>query len=558
MSRSLIPRLVLLAALATMPLSPWAAPAPAAAMQTVCTITVNSPDEKEALRRHLPESKYRFVELVERGRPDWLASSCRAGISCDVLVISGHYDGGNEFFSDQLEVQEHLPVDELERVSCSGSCPGLFSRLKEVYLFGCNTLNPQPQSSASSDIVRSLVREGLAPKQAQRELLSLAAAHGESSRDRMRQIFKGVPVIYGFSSTAPLGPIAASTLERYLRGSGDREIARGHPSGRLLGYFAPFSMAATQGMTDEDPHLQARHDMCQFADDRRPPAEKLGFVHQLLQRHTAEARLYIDRIRRLTSLLDERARQQPAVARELAAIAGDAAARERFLEDARVAEPPTARIRLLDVARDLGWLTEDRRWEELALMLGELLSRREVGVPEIGLACSLNAQGDLDGAFNRRVVPGSVADDVPHAAVRACLGSAEGRARLLQALQSVDESDVAMAQAYLRHRPITDAAELRSVVAGIAGMAPGDAQVRALESLGRHYLSDSEALDMLTDLFAMTPSWEVQNAIAGVLIRADRHALGRTRLLLTLLEKRRSPADGSSMVDALILRLQTP
>ena len=330
------------------------------------------------------------------------------------------------------------------------------------------------------------------------------------------------------------------------------------PMGRLLGFFAPFSMAATQGMTDEDPHLQARHDMCQFADDRRPPAEKLGFVHQLLQRHTAEARLYIDRIRRLTSLLDERARQQPAVARELAAIAGDAAARERFLEDARVAEPPTARIRLLDVARDLGWLTEDRRWEELALMLGELLSRREVGVPEIGLACSLNAQGDLDGAFNRRVVPGSVADDVPHAAVRACLGSAEGRARLLQALQSVDESDVAMAQAYLRHRPITDEAELRSVVAGIAGMAPGDAQVRALESLGRHYLSDSEALDMLTDLFAMTPSWEVQNAIAGVLIRADRHALGRTRLLLTLLEKRRSPADGGSMVDALILRLQTP
>ena len=63
---------------------------------------------------------------------------------------------------------------------------------------------------------------------------------------------------------------------------------------------------------------------------------------------------------------------------------------------------------------------------------------------------------------------------------------------------------------------------------------------------------------MLTDLFALTPSWEVQNAIAGVLIRADLHALGRTRLLLTLLEKRRSPADGSSMVDALILRLQTP
>ena len=61
------------------------------------------------------------------------------------------------------------------------------------------------------------------------------AAHGESSRDRMRQIFNDVPVIYGFSSAAPLGPIAAATLSRYFRAAGDREIAQGHPSGRLLG-----------------------------------------------------------------------------------------------------------------------------------------------------------------------------------------------------------------------------------------------------------------------------------------------------------------------------------
>ena len=39
-------------------------------------------------------------------------------------------------------------------------------------------------------------------------------------------------------------------------------------------------------MTDEDPHAGARHDMCQFADDRLSDAHKLGFVHQLLQRPT--------------------------------------------------------------------------------------------------------------------------------------------------------------------------------------------------------------------------------------------------------------------------------
>src|SRR5206468_9745062 len=99
------------------------APPVAAYEKTVCTITVNSADEKNAFRRHLPTDKYRFVELVERNRADWLASACRTGVRCDVLVISGHYDGGNEFFSDQLEAREFLPVAEMERVSCSDSCP---------------------------------------------------------------------------------------------------------------------------------------------------------------------------------------------------------------------------------------------------------------------------------------------------------------------------------------------------------------------------------------------------------------------------------------------------
>ena len=32
---------------------------------------------KETLRRVLPEDKFQFVELVEQGRADWLASACR-------------------------------------------------------------------------------------------------------------------------------------------------------------------------------------------------------------------------------------------------------------------------------------------------------------------------------------------------------------------------------------------------------------------------------------------------------------------------------------------------
>ena len=95
----------------------------AAGKTTVCTITVNSPDEREAFKRHLPVDDYEFVELVEKGRPDWLRSSCQKQVQCDVLLISGHF-AGTEFYSSRVDADESLPVDEMQRVACSASCPG--------------------------------------------------------------------------------------------------------------------------------------------------------------------------------------------------------------------------------------------------------------------------------------------------------------------------------------------------------------------------------------------------------------------------------------------------
>src|SRR5437868_8183609 len=97
-----------------------------AAPKTVCTITVNSPDEKEMFRSKLPAGDYRFVELVERGRKDWLASACEQKVECDALIISGHFDGGEEFYTDRFDVNESLSVAEMESASCSDSCPGVF------------------------------------------------------------------------------------------------------------------------------------------------------------------------------------------------------------------------------------------------------------------------------------------------------------------------------------------------------------------------------------------------------------------------------------------------
>ncbi len=534
------------------------APLAATQKQTVCTITVNSADEKESFRRHLPAAKYRFVELVERDRPDWLASACRAAIACDVLVISGHYDGSSEFFSDRLETREFLPIDELERVSCSASCPALFSRLKEVHLYGCDTLNPQPQSKASAEIVRSLVREGHSRKAAERELLALNSGHGQSSRDHMRQVFKDVPVIYGFSSVAPLGPVAGATLDSYFRSHGARHIGQGRPNARLLGQFAPFAMSVAQGMTDSDAHADVRRDVCRFADDRLSDAARLDFVHQLLQRPMAQTRVHLERIQRLTSALDGPSRKTPEVIQALAAIAGDADAKERFLAFARDADLPEVRARMLTLGRKLGWLSAHERRQELALLLGQLQARSTLGVTEVDLACNLNQARDLDGSVDLARPPRGPSDDVAHAAVRACLGSAEGHARTLQGLISTHEADVQIARAYLRHRPISDTAELRGVAADIARMPASAAQVRALEALGRHYVSDGDILALLTRLYSQTPSWSVQAAIAGILIRADRRSIAGPQLAQTLVKDRRPSAAGEHMIDALIHSLQAP
>ena len=527
--------------------------------QTVCTITVNSPDEQQSFRRFLPASKYQFVELVERGRPDWLASACQQRVSCDVLVISGHYGAaGEEFFPDSLETSEFLPVAELERVSCSDSCPSLFSRLKEVYLFGCNTLDSEARYTASPEIARSLAREGRSRAEAERLARLLGLRNGESSRNMMRMVFKDVPVIYGFSDGAPLGPAAASTLNRHFQANGAKDVGSGRASKRLLASFAPHGMTVAQGMTDADPHAAVRQDMCRFADDRLPEAEKVRFVHQVLQRPTAEARMFLHRIEKFAAGLTAGERQAPEVARQLQAIAQDSGARGRFLTFARDADQPEVRSRMLVLAQDLGWLSDDQLRDELVRMTDGLLAHDAISGPEVGLVCTLAKEHDLDGAHGRLASPAGKADSVAHAAVRACMGSAPGHARVLQGLVSPVQADVQIAQTYLRHRPIADVGELRTVVTAITRMEGSEAQVRALDALAQHYLSDGESLDLLAKLYSQTSSWAVQNAIAGILIRSDTRSIASQDFLRTLRERRRKPPSGDNMVDALISRLQLP
>ena len=524
--------------------------------KTVCTITVNSPDEKETFRRSLPSDKFNFVELVERGRADWLESACRQGVRCDVLVISGHYDGGNEFFSDQLSAKEYLPVDEMERASCSDSCGGLFSQLKEVYLFGCNTLNPEAMRSASPEVERSLLRSGNSAADAKRLAQELSARHGESSRGRMQLIFKDVPAIYGFSSVAPLGPTAASLLGRYFQTSGTGEIGSGRTSTRLLGQFSGHSLAVSSGLATSDPRMGYRRDVCQFSDDRSSSAQKARFIHTLLKRDMAEVRMFLDRMEKFASSLTDTDRQAPAVLQALDEIAHDNAARERYLTFARDADDPAVRARMIELAYRLGWLSQVDKRAELGRMIGDELARDGVRPVAVNLACSLNSKGELDHQLSQLVLPPAQANKVGHAAVLACLGSREARMQVLLALTSPNDREVEMAQVYLRDRPLEDVGELRLLIGGITRMTGSAAQIRALDTLAGHYVSDVESLEELARLFPVAPSAGVQTAIAGILVRADYQAIASPQLAQTLRQSRLKGSAGADMIDVLLRRLE--
>ena len=502
-----------------------AAPGAHAAKKTVCTITVNSSDEKEAFRKHLPPGDYDFVELVEKGRDDWLSASCRKGIQCDALIISGHFNAGDSFYSDNVLRPEHLNVDELERASCSDSCPGLFSHLKEVYLFGCESLNPDATQYRSSE--------------------------GESGRERMRRLFANVPSIYGFSGHAPVGATAGAIIDRYFAAGGP-PIGTGRPNPALLRQFAFNHMVAISGVRDGDPGAGYRRDVCRFYDQRSDAAVKLAFVHQLLQGDAGRVRGFFERIEKLWNAFSDAERASPGFLHEAALISADDAARDRFMALAHAERRPEMRARMVKLAAHLAWLSPDDERAEYVRLASELMDAGHVGYAEVDLVCELNRDGSLDAAAAHM---GRIARSAGEAAILACLGDPSARARIVQALSSDDERAVQAAQAYVRNRPITDAAELRTVAAQVTRMPSTAAQVRALGTLARLHIDDREILEEMERAFAAARSPQVQQAIAEVFIRSDAK-LPRPELATLLRSHRLGRAGGDDLIDQLLQRLQ--
>jgi hypothetical protein len=208
------------------------------------------------------------------------------------------------------------------------------------------------------------------------------------------------------------------------------------------------------------------------------------------------------------------------------------------------------------LARKIGWLTPAEEQGEFVRMIAERMDRGLLGRQEVDLACERGADGGNDARLQPLAAGAMKMAKVAPAAALACLGNAEVRPRVLHAVTSGNADDAAIAQAYLRRRPLTDAAELRAITGAIGHLPSANAQVRALDTLAQQHVSDPESLREIARLFPQARSVEVQRAIAGILIRADHRVLGQAQLARTLKTSRLKSPDGEDVIDALIRVLQ--
>lgn len=181
--------------------------------KVVCTMTFNSSNEKRLFKKYLKGFKFKELVPQENVENDWLESTCRPSLQCDILIISSHFDG--DFFGENGGAW--ASGDEMESVACRPGCKGVFEKPKEVFLFGCNTLSgAQSKMSEMNHYVKSLVAQGTDLKTAQAMADRKFPPTGNSFFDRMRRIFR-TQKVYGFNDLAPSGSTIQPFLEAYLK-----------------------------------------------------------------------------------------------------------------------------------------------------------------------------------------------------------------------------------------------------------------------------------------------------------------------------------------------------
>lgn len=276
-------------------LSAWALPALDPDKYTVCTMTMNSSNEREVFREQVRRDPAHFnpiVELTDFSGSDWFQAACRSGVRCDQLVISGHFTDGFGGTSDDDGVRRSLRLDDMERMGCQNTCDGILDHPYEVFLLGCNTLATKAADNRTPEVyLNTLVEDGVPRSRAELIVEARYGTMGESNRSRIQRAFRGQKkMLYGFDARGPSGATIEDMLRDYFslsslraglrRAENARTVATVHAMNTLLAEsleLTAFEQCEAGRDTDRDSKICALRNP-QLSIDRR-----LAVIEEALQ-----------------------------------------------------------------------------------------------------------------------------------------------------------------------------------------------------------------------------------------------------------------------------------
>ena len=361
----------------------------------VCTITINSSDERDIFREHLGK-EFDFVELTSVpgvGR-DWFYRACQQGIQCDILLISGHFAG--VFFGRS---GHRLSLEELQRRACDSACDGILKRPREVFLFGCNTVaGKESDGRTSEQYTQVLVESGFSRGLAERMSAFRYSAIGQQTQQRMRQVFSHA--IYGFHSKSPLGHQMRRPLEQYFHAiSGGNYVQ--HLKGLSLANKNQAWNRTMKGLSIRSVNGSdwLENPVC-ILEGNRPIYQKLDWVRNSV----ADQQRILAYIPVLDSYLQDLERKFgptwdgfPTL--ELAALESiqfNHRARERVMD---VLEAPdlgilNAQVQVLNFTKRVGWQDEENYGREMERFVGHFFEEN-LDKDDRDSLCSLGVTLDL-------------------------------------------------------------------------------------------------------------------------------------------------------------------
>ncbi len=373
-------------------------------IKTVCTVTINSADEKQAFQKYLGNQNFRFVELTdysqartkeERGS-DWFQRACESGIQCDMIVMSGHFAGG--FFGDSgFSLSPFL----LEEFSCQNRCDGILKHPKEVFFFGCNTLAMKTADSRTpAQYLRVLLEDGISRNDAERIVQARYGDLGDSMLGVMKRSFSGIPRLYGFNTKAPLGKQIRPYLEQYFQAIPNYEahldqipdlksLQPDELNTVLANLLSQKGLVQTPGLKSTDAAYPFSQNICRLHTLNTDMSAKLSVIKEMLSGESRK--LYIPSTVGFLKKNIETIQNDAAATQVLGAMRTDSNLKSAIqaIEDEQKSD--ILRVDVLFLQWAIGWLSKDEFDGKVKSLLKPTLL--DLSVENIDKLCAINNDG---------------------------------------------------------------------------------------------------------------------------------------------------------------------